>query len=198
MQSVEVRRRRWSGTLELLDQNGPPAGGRLGSVAAGGPIYLASPRTAWPPSQQITFVSDHPADPMWAMDRRPPPAYKAGAGTPQTARGTGNTRGRPGAAPAARRRGPQAASGATSTTLRTHRCRWYDEPGLAPQTALRSQAARARPYVTALNSPPAACVASGRHLRRIVSDCSPQAARTAEDRKLPCGGRTHMAAVASG
>lgn len=50
MQSVEVRRRRWSGTLELLDQNGPPAGGRLGSVAAGGPIYLASPRTAWPPS----------------------------------------------------------------------------------------------------------------------------------------------------
>jgi hypothetical protein len=46
MQSVEVLTRRWAGTLEVVDQNGPPAGNRLGSVAAGGPIHLASPRTA--------------------------------------------------------------------------------------------------------------------------------------------------------
>ena len=46
MQSVEVLRRWCAETLEVLDQNGPPAGDRLGSVAAGGPIYLASPRIA--------------------------------------------------------------------------------------------------------------------------------------------------------
>jgi hypothetical protein len=77
MQSVDVSTRRWRRNARSAPRERTTRRNRLGSVAAGGPITLASPRSAEAPCIcKLRSRGGHAADPRWAMDRLSPSAYK--------------------------------------------------------------------------------------------------------------------------